>query len=125
MLFLASHEILLLLLSALKGILLFSGKSSPKAREAVGERRLGTWCSGSARASTCPRVTWLGRRRTMRDTDLRDQEGLARVTNTADELGEGFIIRLFSLLHQQLRTEEASFVPIMHLQTGEWPLDIA
>jgi hypothetical protein len=60
----------------------------------------------------------------MRDADLRDQKGLTRVTNTADELGEGFVIRLFSLLHQQLRREEASFVPIVHLQTRERSLNI-
>jgi c-di-GMP-related signal transduction protein len=53
----------------------------------------------------------------MRNTDLGDQEGLARVTNATDELGEGLIIGLFSLLHQQLRREEASFVPVVHLQT--------
>jgi hypothetical protein len=70
MLFLPGHEILLLLLPSLEGILLLRGQGSTKAGEAAGERRL---------SRTLVRILPLAgcRLGAMGDANLRHKEGLA------------------------------------------------
>jgi hypothetical protein len=59
------------------------------------------------------------------DADLGDQEWLARIANAADKLSKRLVLWFFLLLHKKLRRKEASFIPIMHLQTRKGALGVA
>ena len=99
-LLLASHEILLLLLPTLEGILLVGSKSGAEGREAGCKRRLRATSRGrgSRRCGCSPRSGWGCSVLAMRDSNLRDEERLPRVSNPANELSERFIVGILGLL---------------------------
>jgi hypothetical protein len=127
MLLLASHQILFLLLSTLEGILLVGSKSGAEGREAGRERRLRATSRGcgSRRCSSSPWSRWRCGSLTMRNSDLRDEERLSRVSDPADKLCEGLVVCILGLLDKQFRREEASLVPVVHLKTRPRALSLA
>jgi hypothetical protein len=114
---LLDHEILLFLLASLKVILLFGRKGASKAGEYATEGRHNT--SGPCRGER----PGLGGR-SMRDANLRNQEWFTRVANSSDELSQGLKFRIFNLLDTEVGSKEVGLVPIVHLKTSEWTLDL-
>jgi hypothetical protein len=94
MLLLSSHEILLLLLPTLEGVLLLCSKGGSKAWEAVCERRLGAR-SGTSSSSPC--VARLSGGWTVWDSDLGYKERLTRVSNSTNELRKRLVVGLLLL----------------------------
>src|ERR1700742_5159916 len=86
MFLLSSHEVLLFLLASLEGGLLLSGQGGAETWKVIRKRWLRR-TAGWRHRRVCPGVAWSRVGRTVRNADLRDQEGLTGVSNASHELG--------------------------------------
>jgi hypothetical protein len=109
---------LFFLLAPLQIVLLFSGKGSAKTREYTTQRRNYTTVSlGRER----PGLGW----GSVRDANLGNKEWFTGVSYTPDELAQRLKVGILQLLHPKIGGEEVCFVPVVHLEASERPLDLS
>jgi hypothetical protein len=105
---LLGHDKLFLLLAALE-VVLFLGRKGPSiAREDAAQRRDH---AGSTRGREGTGLRW----GSVGDANLGNEEGLTRVSDAPNELAQRLEVGVLDLLDTEIRREEVSLVPVVHL----------
>src|SRR5690606_27846796 len=117
---LPGHQVLLLLLAALKRILLVGGQGGAKARKAISKRWLDS--AGSRLRRICPPMSRTPARsalRQRRNALQGNKEGLALVPYTLDELAQRLKFGIFYALDIKIGRKVTPLEPVVHFQPGK------